>query len=237
MCAEHAPYGGADRGKGAQERCHGVLRAKSRPIRLPHMPPHSTAQHADPAFAETRVLLNIQLSPRFVNQLPAGVQTYILSRLFKYEHALGGVPVACPRVRFCGAAAQVPGDFPFINCSVDAAFVVFAPKVGQILRGTVNQTSADHVGLLVNGTFNASIAASELTQGMWYDESESAWKLDDGSLAFPDASEVTFEVLSLDVVESMLDIRGALKSIIEAYDCVECVCICDTERMYSVTGL
>jgi len=37
---------------------------------------------------------------------------------------------------------------------------VFRPAVGAYVTGTINKVEADHVGLLVNGTFNAAIKAA-----------------------------------------------------------------------------
>lgn len=70
---------------------------------------------------------------------------------------------------------QIYYDKPHVNFSVKAKFLVFTPEVGQILVGQVNKVGHDHIGLLVHGVFNVTIADKDLSTRFEYDDDAAAW--------------------------------------------------------------
>ena len=51
-----------------------------------------------------------------------------------------------------------------MHFNVSVELTLFEPKLGQVMVGIVNKVSPDHIGCLVNGFFNASIAKDQFLQ-------------------------------------------------------------------------
>eukprot|EP00042_Codosiga_hollandica_P042631 m.394344 g.394344 ORF g.394344 m.394344 type:complete len:135 (-) comp56371_c0_seq28:77-481(-) len=82
----------------------------------------------------------------------------------------------------------------------------------QILTGVINQTSMDHIGLLVFGTFNASIAAENLKESYSYNEDTSEWTDGETDEVVGCERAVRFEVVGVDTFDDFITIRGSLLS-------------------------
>ena len=168
---------------------------------------------ANACFSECQVVLGLQVSPRYIGHMSSGVQAHITDKLFKYDAKLGGVPIACSKFKILGAAGFVPTDFPTINCNVAATLTLFTPQVGQLLTGVVNQTSADHVGLLLFGTFNASISADQLKESYVFDEDTNEWRDSETEDVLAYQSVIKFEVTGFETSDDLFDVRGSIKSL------------------------
>jgi hypothetical protein len=91
----------------------------------------------------------------------------------------GGVPVAFSGVDIAGDSAGIFEDTPQLHVTCAVTFLCFAPDEGQLVKGVVNNTASDSVGLLVLDTFNASITAQGLkgyvhnaARGVWHKEGD-----------------------------------------------------------------
>ena len=91
----------------------------------------------------------------------------------------GGVPVAFSGVDIAGDSAGIFEDTPQLHVTCAVTFLCFAPDEGQLVKGVVNNTASDSVGLLVLDTFNASITAEGLkgyvhnaARGVWHKEGD-----------------------------------------------------------------
>lgn len=91
----------------------------------------------------------------------------------------GGVPVAFSGVEIAGDSAGIFEDTPQLHVTCAVTFLCFAPDEGQLVKGVVNNTASDSVGLLVLDTFNASITADGLrgyvhnaARGVWHREGD-----------------------------------------------------------------
>jgi DNA-directed RNA polymerase subunit E'/Rpb7 len=63
-----------------------------------------------------------------------------------------------------------------MHFNVAVNFLVFRPSVDDIFVGVVNKVSPDHIGCLVYGFFNASLAADQFTQhGYQWDHDTHSW--------------------------------------------------------------
>jgi hypothetical protein len=94
--------------------------------------------------------------------------------LLRSEPQLGGVPVAFSGVQIIGDSAPIFEDQPHIHLSCAVTFLLFSPAEGQTIRGIVNNSAADSIGLLVLNTFNASITADGLA-GYTFNARRSVW--------------------------------------------------------------
>lgn len=89
------------------------------------------------------------------------------------------MPVAFSGVEIVGDSAKIFEDMPQLHVICVVTFLCFSPNEGQLIRGVVNNTASDSVGLLVLNTFNASITAEGLrgyvhnvARGVWHREDD-----------------------------------------------------------------
>ncbi len=90
-------------------------------------------------------------------------------------------------------------DLPTVLFPACANVLIFSPRKGMKLTGTVNNVTAGHISLLVHGSFHASIDKKKMGQGYKFNSSQSCW-LSDGSRGTPkkieNGTELTFYVVS-----------------------------------------
>ncbi|XP_029104195.1 DNA-directed RNA polymerase I subunit RPA43 [Scleropages formosus] len=167
-----------------------------------------------PSFADARALLSapysclvvegsrrhVALAPLYLHKKRSGIREQLDAELLKYSESMNGVPLAYDDVRVLGRYGDIYDDQGFIHMDIEATFVIFRPKRGQKLLGVINKVGASHVGCLVHGCFNASVAKP-------HHVSLEAWKR--AGLNIGDGLE--FEVAQLDAdVAGVLLIRGRL---------------------------
>ncbi|KAI8824590.1 hypothetical protein BJ741DRAFT_541384 [Chytriomyces cf. hyalinus JEL632] len=102
------------------------------------------------------------LAPCFIGDHLRGVHEQLDSYLMRYIPELKGVPISYSNVHIVEDAGNVLYDSPNTHFNATCRFVLFAPTEASILVGLVNKVSSDHIGLLVHGVFNASIAAEHV---------------------------------------------------------------------------
>ncbi|TKS88526.1 DNA-directed RNA polymerase I subunit RPA43 [Collichthys lucidus] len=105
---------------------------------------------------------HIGLPPMYLNKKRTGIQEELGSELLKFSESLKGVPLAYDDIRIVGQHGDIYDDSGYIHMDIEANFIVFQPKRGQRLLGTVNKLGVSHVGCLVHGCFNASILKPNL---------------------------------------------------------------------------
>ncbi|KAK9458994.1 uncharacterized protein V1516DRAFT_680650 [Lipomyces oligophaga] len=145
-----------------------------------------------------RVTTNMYLSiaPMYSLSPIAGIRAQHLDPLIMtYYPAVGGVVLSCLDVRIdTQAGARVVSESPFAFAWIEADFLVWRPKRGDILQGQINLQSHTHVGLLVCDVFNASITREKLPPKWKFIETQLAedeqQSLDDqGSLEISDSQQ------------------------------------------------
>ncbi|KAJ3008765.1 UNVERIFIED_CONTAM: hypothetical protein HDU68_002964 [Siphonaria sp. JEL0065] len=156
------------------------------------------------------------LPPCFIGDFMRGINEQLNSYLMRYIPELKGVPLSYSNVRIQEKAAKVLYDSPHCHLHATVTFTLFAPKEGTQIVGIVNKVSSDHIGLLVHGVFNASIAADHIRkQEYHYNHGAKAWRRvdDDGEptgekiLA---GSVVKFTIIGLPTNNNMLTLSGSL---------------------------
>ncbi len=85
----------------------------------------------------------------------------------RYVPQLSGVLITHSPTRFLQDTALFSADSAFATASVGFECVVWRPKIGQFLEGTICLSSPSHVSLLLYGLFNASIPASHIPEDQW----------------------------------------------------------------------
>lgn len=148
-------------------------------------------------FVRVESVEHICLAPSFLGRLKAGVQEQLNTRLMKYSDQLQCVPVAYEGLQLMRRHGTVVEEQPFIHFDIRVNFIVFKPVIGSTLVGVVNKIGLDHIGCLVHGSFNASIARPRDRNGFSFRELEMG-------------SEFEFRVVGFEAVNGVVLISGAI---------------------------
>ena len=146
-------------------------------------------------FIGGSVLLNVALPPSALGRGDAAASQALAEVCMKYHASLGGFLVAFSGARFSASGrhalcessgdgsggggagvsrgeplGRIAGEQPVISTRVSAQVLLFSPKIGTVLRGTVSHVGDGHIGALVAGLFNATVLASDMIGGYaWCD--------------------------------------------------------------------
>jgi DNA-directed RNA polymerase I subunit RPA43 len=127
-------------------------------------------------FKKVNSKLQIHLSPIFMGKIAQGINDYLLALVTKYVFELQGVVLSFSGIKVLQTKSIIKTESPFMHFNVSVDFIVFCPLVGDRYIGIVNKVSPDHIGCLVHGFFNASIAADQFTQNLYrWDHESHMW--------------------------------------------------------------
>lgn len=109
--------------------------------------------------------LYLSLAPSHLNAPIAGIKSQHLNQMvMKYNRDLDGIVVGYRAVELITeqydaetVLAKVSEENPFTFMWVKVQFIVWSPKVGDLLEGYCVMQSRGHIGLLINDVFNATI--------------------------------------------------------------------------------
>ncbi|KAE8282105.1 DNA-directed RNA polymerase I subunit RPA43 Twist neighbor protein [Larimichthys crocea] len=82
---------------------------------------------------------HIGLPPVYLNKKKTGIQEELAAELLKFSESLKGVPLAYDNIRIVGQHGDIYDDSGYVHMDIEANFIVFQPKRGQKLLGTVNK--------------------------------------------------------------------------------------------------
>ncbi|KAF9091356.1 hypothetical protein BGX23_005240 [Mortierella sp. AD031] len=108
-------------------------------------------------FIEVLAKLYIHLPPCFSNKPIEGIQEQLNGFLMRYMPQVDGVVLAHSDLKLLQTSARIMYDSPYSHFWISVKLLVWRPVKGAKLFGTINLQSPDHIGLLLYGTFNASI--------------------------------------------------------------------------------
>ncbi|KAI9592659.1 hypothetical protein BDF19DRAFT_450537 [Syncephalis fuscata] len=177
-------------------------------------------------FKRITVRINVTLPPCYVANPLVGVQEQLNRFVLRYMSEVDGVVLAYGPIQFLQRNARIMYDSPFSHFFISTTLLVWRPSIGMILAGTINLQSRDHIGVLLHGTFNASIPSDLIPKDRyrWKDrpkhEIESA---DDSSTAHGQwisrdnneplggsTGQINFSVADIITANAMLTIVGTL---------------------------
>ncbi|KAI8097184.1 uncharacterized protein BX664DRAFT_275738 [Halteromyces radiatus] len=115
------------------------------------------------SFSEVVIKLYIHLAPMWSGKTMDGVNEILNAFLMKHVPEVDGIVLAHSDVELLGEKGKVLYDSPFCHFFIKAKLLVWKPKKGSKLVGRINLQSQDHIGLLIYGTFNASIPKSRIS--------------------------------------------------------------------------
>ncbi|GAA5799112.1 hypothetical protein EDC94DRAFT_608652 [Helicostylum pulchrum] len=136
----------------------------------------SAAPTVATSFSEIVVKLYIHLAPMWSGKTTEGVNEQLNAFLMKYVPEVDGIVLAHSDVQFDVEKGKILYDSPFCHFFITAKFLVWKPKRGTKLVGRINLQSEDHIGLLIYGTFNASIPKSRIPSSTF------EWKINEETI-------------------------------------------------------
>lgn len=134
---------------------------------------HSTSKTTSPTVS-AECSLYIPIPPIYALDPMSGICDNINSLVMQYVPQLDGVLLAYDSIS-PSSTARIINDSPFAHVWVTFQATIWRPSIGQILVGRINQQSPDHIGLLLQGTFNASIPREEITSAYKYNKEAEEW--------------------------------------------------------------
>jgi hypothetical protein len=150
---------------------------------------------------------SVRLAPCFIDKLEQGIKEYLNTLLTKYIIELNGVLTSYSNITILNDKCILTSESPFLFIKIRVKFTVFRPELNTLLVGIVNKVSPDHIGCLVYGLFNASIAADQFNllwdNNQWNSNDSSGFHISPGSV-------IKFKVLNVRTCNDMLSIHGSL---------------------------
>ena len=153
---------------------------------------------ASTPFIRTTLTLGMPLPMAYIGRELEGATLGLNELLTRYHSGIKGVLVAYAKPRFEDAPpASIPhcsgglaysasharqplghiiDELPVLHVRVTVDALVFRPRLGQILHGSVVSLSSGHVGMLVAGLYNASVAGADMAGAYAYREAAHHWE-------------------------------------------------------------
>eukprot|EP00041_Stephanoeca_diplocostata_P010928 m.174984 g.174984 ORF g.174984 m.174984 type:complete len:264 (-) comp18346_c0_seq3:307-1098(-) len=163
------------------------------------------------AFDTVKVHHYLGIEPPFLSDVGTGIREQLEADLMAYSKKFKGVPIAVLDVVVRDATGSIFGDSGSMFVNVDATYRVFSPRAGQSLLGVVNKVSVDHIGMLVDDKFNASIPREEIPSQYEYDAELMHWcDRDFDNPMISAGSTVSFAVKTLETADAVFSVIGSL---------------------------
>jgi len=118
----------------------------------------------------------VAIPPRFLDNCDHGIRLYISNFLLKMVKELNGVWVCYGSIRHTTEVGCMcdADEFGAVLFPVDVECLLFQPRNGRLVVGSVTLVRPSHVGLLVYGVFPATISSKGLTmKGYRFDKETS----------------------------------------------------------------
>lgn len=165
------------------------------------------------------IQVKVRLSPYFTQNLKVGVENLLNKALLKFIPSLRGIFLAYENLALVDSCGIVVHEACETHFRVQCDALVFVLERGSLLTGIINKVSNNHIGLLVHGLFNASIAFDKFPTGLSFDSESSAWVFSDNpiskvsgknrhELRYQVGTKVAFEVESMHTKAGLISILG-----------------------------
>ncbi|RHZ22907.1 hypothetical protein DYB37_000958 [Aphanomyces astaci] len=158
------------------------------------------------------LVMSCSLAPYHIQDPKKGLEDQLNHMLMKYSEPVQGVLLAFNSLQVINPYGHIINETPYIHVRIAADALVFRPTPGMQLTASVNKVGSNHIGLLLAGVFNVSIAATEMPSGFVHNYHEDAWVGQDSSAIAVDDT-VEFRVLQVHVAHGVISIDGSMRSL------------------------
>ncbi|KAL1924678.1 uncharacterized protein VTP21DRAFT_4332 [Calcarisporiella thermophila] len=176
-------------------------------------------EQASPLYQST-VKLYIHLPPRYAIDPLQGIYEQLNAMLMKYVPQVEGVILSYDQVKFLTRKARIINEAPFCHFWISVKLLLWRPSIGMRLTGTISVQSPGHIGLVLYGTFNASIPLNQIpsdvyewrpgddsidAKGEWVNKLTGKGLIDEGD------GTLEFTVVIVEHGNNTLQVTGSLK--------------------------
>ncbi|PRP81380.1 DNA-directed RNA polymerase I complex subunit Rpa43 [Planoprotostelium fungivorum] len=166
-------------------------------------------------FVQVQVEQTVQLSPYYTGREMLGVTNHLNTLLLRYIPTVDSVLLSYKDVKIRVEKGRIRNESPIIYLPITYTALLFKPVIGQPLEGKVIQIGYDHIGMLVDGLFNASIFSDQLSPAFEPSQFEDKWESKtDSSVSISVGSTVRF------IVDGQGAVRNKQKDNTEVYEVV-----------------
>ena len=123
----------------------------------------AAAGEQDALFREVRARIPLKLMPSSISNIGDAVRHELSKMLLKLDPLLGGVPLTITKLKIPETSVSIFEDQPHLHLDVTCDLLLFAPQIGHMVHGVVNNVAEDAVGLLILDTFNATIPHTQVS--------------------------------------------------------------------------
>ena len=153
----------------------------------------------------------MHLPPSTLGDVRGGITEVLNRKLMAYDDAIGGAMLSYSNMTLRKRQGMMFNELPNILFDVSIDAMVFCPRKGCALSGTVNKVSRNHVGILVGGVFNASVSSDDMHEGLSYDSAADAWVDADAGTSLTQGSAASFTVSRIQAAGGIFNIAGTLE--------------------------
>ncbi|KAG9072751.1 hypothetical protein KI688_000527 [Linnemannia hyalina] len=196
------------------------------------MPKSTTTGEVAGPFVEVQTKLYIHLPPCFATKPIEGIHEQLNGFLMRYMPQVDGVVLAHSDLKLLQTSARIMYDSPYCHFWISVKLLVWRPVKGSTLYGTINLQSPDHIGLLLYGTFNASIPSEFIPKDKYVFNPNKSYSGSDSANGDPDSPLMGTSLLNGEWVHKSTDESIGHDGIIE-FEVSELV---RTNDMLTVTG-
>jgi DNA-directed RNA polymerase subunit E'/Rpb7 len=152
-------------------------------------------------FKQKKTTIQVHLAPKFTNDIRGGINDYLNCLVTKYIPELQGVVIQYSNIKVTKKPIPIKSESPYLHFHVSVEFIVYSPQIGQLCVGVVNKVSPDHIGCLLNGFFNASLAADQFSGNDYHwDHETHSWKTLDGTYSIGPGSIIKFSIIKYPLI-------------------------------------
>lgn len=165
------------------------------------------------AWRRKTLALQLYIPPIDTIDPLAGVERQLNDILLTYVREAGGILMGWDNARFTDPTACILDESPFSYARIAVDTVIWRPRRGEELEGSIKLMGPSHIGILILGTFNASIPRKLIPKswkfvedfnsdnGFWEDGNGRPLELD---------QILKFNTVSIKKGQNILSVEGSL---------------------------
>lgn len=165
------------------------------------------------AYQRKQIVLELYMAPVDAAEPLSGVERQLDDVLLTYVKEAEGILMGWTNARFMGRSARVLDESPFSLARVAVDTMIWRPRRGEELEGAIKLMGPSHIGILILGTFNASIPLTLIPQDWTFEENfegdDGFWKDSAGTPLAIDQT-LRFKTVGIKKGANILSVEGSL---------------------------